>query len=266
MAVVAFAKAKSWGLSTALLAVASWWPPERRLVVAELDPAGGDLAARYGLAAEPGLLSLAAAARRDLSEATVWQHVQALPGGIPCLLGPPSADQAHAGVRAVGRRLTSSMAASDVDVLADCGRLGPGSPAREVVEAAALAVLVARPTAEEIAHLSSRIDALRSAGCPLGVVLIGEQPYSAAEVADAVDAEILGVLADDPRGADLVSGSSAQPWGFRRSPLMRSARHVAAALHARLAPPVALPRSPVEEATPPPAETTPHPGVRGARR
>jgi hypothetical protein len=266
MPVVAFAKAKSWGLSTAVLAVAAWWPPGRTMLVAELDPAGGDLAARYGLGAEPGLLSLAAAARRDLSEATVWQHVQPLPGGTPCLLGPASADQAHAAVHAVGGRLASSMDASDVDVLADCGRLGAGTPVGPVVDNASLVVLVARPSAEEIAHLASRVESLRPTGRRLGVVLVGERPYSSAEVANAVDTEILGVLADDPAGAALVSGRSSQPWGFRRSQLMRSARDVAGAVRARLAPAVAVPTSSGPAPTPQPAGTAPQPGVAGDGR
>lgn len=234
MAVVAFAKAKSWGLSTALLAVAGWWPPERRLVVAELDPAGGDLAPRYGLSVEPGLVSLAAAARRELSEEMVWHHVQRLPGDLAALVGPTSAEQAHAALRAVSGRLVSVMSESGADVLADCGRLGPGSPAEEVMHQAGLAVVVARPSAEEIAHLCSRVTALRPACRRLGVVLVGERPYGPEEVAAAVEAEVIGVLADDPKGAALLAGHNEAPWAFRRSALMRSAREVAAGIQARL--------------------------------
>lgn len=248
MPVVAFAKAKSWGLSTALLAVAGWWPPERRLMVAELDPAGGDLAARYGLSVEPGLVSLAAAARRELSEDMVWHHGQRLPGDVAALLGPASAEQAHAALGALAGRFMSVMGTSGADVLADCGRLGPHSPSEEVVHQAALAVVVARPSAEEIAHLSSRIAALRPVCRRLGVVLVGERPYRPDEVAAAVEAEVIGVLADDPKGAALLAGHTEAPWAFRRSALMRSAREVSAAIQALLTPAA----SPLPSAAPAP--------------
>src|SRR5918994_1059606 len=80
MAYVAFASAKaSPGVTTAIAALAATWPAERDLVVAELDPAGGDLVVRFDLAAEPGLVSLAAAGRRQLDRSTFVDHTQPLP-------------------------------------------------------------------------------------------------------------------------------------------------------------------------------------------
>ena len=225
--------------------------------MAEFDPAGGDLAPRYGLGVEPGLVSLAAAARRELSEEMVWHHAQRLPGDLAALVGPASAEQAHASLRAVAGRFVSVMDASGADVLADCGRLWPSSPSEEVVHQAALAVLVARPSAEEIAHLCSRVASLRSACRRLGVVLVGERPYGPEEVGAAVEAEVIGVLADDPKGAALLAGHAQAPWAFRRSALMRSAREVAAGIQARLAPP-----PPPRPVTPTPPEGAPSRGAR----
>ncbi len=233
---VAFAKAKSWGLSTAVLAVASWWPPERPSLVAEFDPAGGDLAPRYGLSVDPGLLSLAATARRGLSEHTVSEHAQVLPGGVRAVLGPPSADQAHTALRALAGPFASAMARSDLDVLADCGRLGPASPAAEMVEGASLTVLVARSSAEELAHLHSRVALLRPTRARLGVVLVGQQPYGPGEVADAMGVEVIGVLPDDRTGAALMAGHTHGAWGARRSALMRAAREVSEVIRDRCVP------------------------------
>ena len=251
MGIVAFAKAKSWGLSTTVLGVGAWWSAERGPLVAELDPAGGDLAARYGLRAEPGVVSLAAAARRGLLEATVADHAQVMPGGVRALLGPASAEQAHSALRAVAGPLVAAMADSGVNVLADCGRLAPDSPVAELVESAALTVLVARPTAEEVAHLCSRVTALRCARARLGLVLVGERPYGPDEVADAVGAEVIGVLPEDPRGAALLAGRSPTPWVLRRSPLMRAARELSETISVRLVsapaePPPAPPARPRE--------------------
>ena len=70
MTVVALTSAKgSPGVTTTALGLATAWPsvhPNRRVLLAEVDPAGGDIAAGYlrGEAqAGRGLLALAAAAR-----------------------------------------------------------------------------------------------------------------------------------------------------------------------------------------------------------
>jgi len=49
MSLIAFASVKgSPGVTTTVLALASVWPTSQHLIVAELDPAGGDLATRFG--------------------------------------------------------------------------------------------------------------------------------------------------------------------------------------------------------------------------
>jgi len=224
VSLIAFAKAKAGGTTTAVLATASVWPASRQLLIAELDPAGGDLAARFAMPAEPGLMTLAAAARRDLDAAAVWEHAQALPGGSPALVAPPAAEQCNAAVRSVGARLASMVSAdAGVDVLADCGRLDPDSAANEVVHRADIVVFVARPTAEEVAHLSARLASVRPPNGVVGIVLIGEQPYPAREVAAAVGLPVFGVLADDARSAAYLAGRGGGRGAYRRSPLMRSA-------------------------------------------
>jgi hypothetical protein len=242
VSLVAFGKAKSWGTTTAVMALANVWPSERRLLVAECDPAGGDLAPRYGLRLEPGLMSLAAAARRDLSPATVWANTQSLPGGLAVLVAPAAAEQSRAALTPIAGRLATAMDdEADCDVFADCGRLDPSSPALEVARSAVLTVVVARASLEEAAHVLARITALRAAGCEVVVVLVEEDPrllgrraYRAEEVAEVVEAEVIGSLAYDARGAAMLGGSAASARALGRSPLIRSARAVAASLGARL--------------------------------
>jgi hypothetical protein len=79
-----------------------------------------------------------------------------------------------------------------------------------------------------------------------------------------VGADVLGVVADDPRAAALLGGRSAQPGGLRRTPLMRSARDVAGAICARLAPAQPGPPPFPEAPTPAPAATVRGRGMRGA--
>ena len=93
------------GVTTTALALAATWPENRRCLLVEADPFGGVIGARYGLGDTPGLSSLAAGARGGIDEEAVWSHAQQLPGGVPMLVGPASADEAHAVLRDVAEVL-----------------------------------------------------------------------------------------------------------------------------------------------------------------
>ena len=96
MALIAVAADKGApGVTTATVALAAVWP--RHVLLAECDPAGGDLVYRLpgvdGGRLDPrrGLLSLAVAARRGLQPQQVWEHAQKLRGGLDVLLGVTNA-------------------------------------------------------------------------------------------------------------------------------------------------------------------------------
>ena len=72
MGVVALGSVRSCGTTTVAVALAATWPAVRRVLVVELDPAGGSLAAASGWAAEPSLVTLAAAARRSSDPEAIW--------------------------------------------------------------------------------------------------------------------------------------------------------------------------------------------------
>jgi hypothetical protein len=265
MAYVAFASAKaSPGVTTTITALAATWPRERDLLVAELDPAGGDLGVRFDLATEPGLVTLAAAGRRQLDRPTLVGHTQLLPfAGRPgtdgdadgavrrVLAGPVAADQAGAALAALRGGLPGVLSSLGADVLVDCGRLDPGSAVHDVVTEADLLVVVARPVVAEVHHLAARLSGLRPKA--LSLLLIGDRPYSVAEVADAVGANPLGVLpVDDRAAAALTVGRPDGARVLRRSRLLRDARAVAEGLAGWLPPPVRLP--PAAPAARPPAD------------
>ena len=165
MGYIAFASAKgSPGVTTTVAALAATWPADRELLVAEVDPAGGDLVVRFDLATEPGLVSLAAAGRRELGPDTLaGAHARACRAaharGAPrrALVAPVSADQAAAALTALRGALATKLAALDADVLVDCGRLDPQSPAFEVATKAELLVMVAQPVVAEVHHLAARL-------------------------------------------------------------------------------------------------------------
>jgi len=215
------------GASTSGLAVASVWPSDRKVLFAELDPAGGDLAARFGLAPDPGLVQLGAGFRHAVSGEEVWSHTQTLPGGVPALIGPPSAQQGHALGQLWAHLGPVLGGLPHADVIADCGRLEPSSPALEIVRHAHLVLMVARPTLEGVAHLQARL-AAPLGDAPVGIVLIGDRPYAAAEVEAAVGVKVVGVLAHDPRAAAMLNGEPGSPSALNRSALVRSARDLAA--------------------------------------
>lgn len=231
--IVAFGSAKgSPGVSTTIAALAAVWPEGRPLVLADVDPAGGDLGPRLDLAASPGLITLAASGRRELTAATFEDHLQELPGSdVRALVGPVAAEQALAALASTAGRLVGALKGLAADVLVDCGRLDPGSPALELARAADLVVLVTRPVVTEVHHLTTRVAGLDLPGT-VGLVVVGDRPYGPIDVADS--AGIVGPLASvahDPRGAAVLAGGwDPASRALRKSELLRSARGVASLL------------------------------------
>ena len=252
MALIAVAADKGApGVTTTALALAAVWP--RPVLLAECDPAGGDLVYRFPAAGgdrlDPrrGLLSLAVAARRGLQPHQAWEHTQKLNGGLDILTGVTSAEQG-AGLNLlwgpVGRVLAGN---SQADVIADCGRLGIDGPHYDLLAEAALVVLVTRASLGEVVRLRERVTAVAAAlrkrgraGAAAEVVVIADHKNlrnAIAEIGQALEpasapARIAGGLAEDPRGADLLRGE----WGGKldKSLLIRTARDIAEHLAARL--------------------------------
>jgi hypothetical protein len=223
------------GATTTALALAAVWPREgHEPLVLEADPDGGVLAARYGLGHHPSLSELGAAARAGLDPDDVWQYAQVLPGALPAVVAHPSAEQCVAALRTAGPRLAERFAhLPGHDVIADVGRLRPGSPAGALVERAALVLVVLRPALDEIDVVGARLAALTASG-NVGVVFVGERPYRPAEVGAALGIEVFGVVASDSRSAAVLSGAGGPTRSLRRLPLLRSVRTLAVGLAARL--------------------------------
>ncbi|HEY2520461.1 MAG TPA: hypothetical protein VGJ19_10145 [Streptosporangiaceae bacterium] len=277
MALIAVAADKGApGVTTTALALAAVWP--RPVLLAECDPAGGDLVYRLPAAdggrLDPrrGLLSLAVAARRGLQPQQTWEHVQKLNGGLDVLTGVTNADQG-AGLNLlwgpVGRVLAAS---AQADVIADCGRLGVDGPLYDLLAEAALIVLVTRASLGEVVRLRDRAAALGAAlhkrsrpGLLADVVVIADYKHfrtSIAEIAEALGqtsapARVAGGLADDSKGADLLRGE----WGGKldKSLLIRTARDIAENLVSR------LPAEPDTGPGPAPANWETEPASRPAR-
>jgi hypothetical protein len=141
-------------------------------------------------------------------------------------------------------------ALAGLDALVDVGRIDAASPALHLVRWLGSVVLVARPTLSDVLHTRELVGSLRAAGVRASLVLVGDRPYSPAEVIDTIGhAPLVGVLPDDPVGARALCGDAKSPKVLGRTRLVRAAGDLAA----RLAPaaPTAVP--PPQTLTPPPA-------------
>lgn len=215
------------GVTTTTAVAAGVWPAERRRILVEADPFGGMVAARFGVADTPGLVSLAAQARRRLDTEMVSSHTQELPGGVPVLVAPATADQAQAVVSDIAARLANwATTAEDVDVIVDCGRLTLAAPHVEFLHRADRVLVLVRPTVDQLRPVSACLSVLTSAGIRTELVLVGDRPYGSREVESALGVRVAGVVALDPPTATVLAGEgSASKLG--RSSLVRSVASLA---------------------------------------
>ncbi|MFE0099852.1 MinD/ParA family protein [Streptomyces sp. NPDC059009] len=209
------------GVTTTALGLAEHWPTGHQPVVVECDPAGGDLLARFRLSLSPGLVSLAAAARRDTEPGLVWRHIQKLPGGLAVVAGPPAAEQARAALaQLTSSETTTFRRAADQKgavVLADCGRIDASAPAMRVLRQADVLLLLARARDDAVARVASMVDAVQEWSPEPRFVLVGDG-YRSHDVARELGIEVLARLPEDPFGAAALRGV-----GRRRATPARSA-------------------------------------------
>ncbi len=278
MALIAIASDKGApGVTTAALALAAVWP--RPVLLAECDPAGGDLVYRFpavgGGHLDPrrGVLSLAVVARRGMQPQQVWEHVQKLHGGLDVLAGVTNAEQG-AGLSLLWGPIGKTLASlPQADVIADCGRLGADGPLYDLLAEATTVVLVTKVHVADVIRLRDRAAAFAAAARSrgrrnfgVGVVVVAEHKKFRAALGEVqhvlgqanAPATVLGGIAHDTKGADLLSGE----WGgsLDRTILIKTAREVAQQLVHGL-PPIGNPA-----AAGPSAMAAPQPPSAAGRR
>ena len=266
-AVVAVVGAKGApGATTSAVALALGWP--RAVLLVDADPAGGDLAAgwlggRVGL--DRGLLSFAAATRHTDTPgvAELAAHVVGVPEAPRVLVLPGLAHAGQAGglqARVWTRLLAAATApwppaeptAAEptageageaaagvrVDVLADCGRIGPVTP-WPLLASAGVVLLATRPTLRGVHHARHALAALTAGIGDVGrvrLLVCGAGPYEPGEVGRAVGLEVAVTLPVDAGAAQVLSDGASPDRGWPRTLLARAAqtaaRPVAAAAEA----------------------------------
>jgi hypothetical protein len=231
------------GVTTFSVALAARWPAQDRCVLVECDPSGGDVATRFALAASPGLVSLAAAARRSSDPGLLWKHTQALPGDLPVVTAPPGADHTSAALVALASEsrggadiLRLAANETDVVVIADCGRVDTTSVVLPIVHSADMMLLLSRAHADDLAHLAARLTAVSRWSPRPALLLVGEG-YSTAEVSGELGVPVFSRVPEDGQGAAVLRGHCRSRGGPSRSALGHAAGTVARALLANLATP-----------------------------
>jgi hypothetical protein len=222
------------GATTLGLGLAARWPA-RGSVVVEADPAGGDLALRFGQHKEPGLSELAADVRGGAT-VDLDSYARPLSGLEAAVVFAPVGGEAVASVTllaASGLDALRDMAQRRL-VVADVGRLYPGSPALPLAATCDVLLLVSTPAVEGLDAVAARRDGLLATPgwrASLRLVLVGGGPYPAGEAAKAVGIPLAMQVPADRRGAAVLSGRALPPWGWSRLELLRAARSLALGLH-----------------------------------
>jgi MinD-like ATPase involved in chromosome partitioning or flagellar assembly len=244
LTVVASGKAAP-GVTTSVWALALSWP--RLLLLADCDPAGGDIAP--GLLAgrvrvDRGLLSWSAAARRGLpatAAATLLnEHAVQVPEHpqVSLIPGFATATQGTSFTSETWERLALALERSTTaigrDVVVDAGRLISDRGCWPVLRAADQVLLVVRPSVRSVHAAQDAVQRVRQELGDLAKVaalVVGDGPYSASEVTKALQLPPAGVLPHDPRAAAVLSdGAMSSMKTLRRSPLLRAASSLAGAL------------------------------------
>lgn len=228
MSLIALASVKGApGVTTTAVALGVTWPKGRRVVVAEVDAGGGDLAARHGLAAEPGVASLAGAARRPLGPGAATRHVQALSFGLDVLVAPPRPTEMAVALAGAEGLAGALRALPGADVVLDAGRVSASSPVLALLSRADAVAVLVRPSVCDLGHLGEALGALAGVGVPTRLVLRGRGPYGARAVAAAFGVPVLGRVPDDAESAQALNGAVRGRRGLRYSRLIAEAQTLA---------------------------------------
>jgi hypothetical protein len=236
------------GATTTALGLAAVADEAMRAVLVECDPSGGDLMRRHSLAAAPSLVDLAATARGAVPGGGVFdavtQSMRLRDRAVEVVPAPPGGAQVRAALGELTRPDGPLLTAPRL-VVADCGRLEPGSPVRPLLAGADVVLVLARARADELAHLREHLgDLVDVAAGRLVVLLTPGGLYPAGEVADVLTGHALRELGADPsalrvvgplptdrRAAGVLNGELLAGRRWRRLPLLAWLSRLLADLH-----------------------------------
>jgi hypothetical protein len=251
------------GATATSLGLAAVLPETARPLLVECDPAGGDLALRFSVKWNPGLVALASGARATSrptdpagSDPLIgYAHLLPVGDGVPAVCAPPAGGQTQAAVSLLAANATNVLRPADRTVIADCGRLDPASAAWPLLGIADVAIVVLRGRIEDAGHLRGLIgDLAELAGPRLVLMLTAGGVYGPSDIGGTIHRvlhelgladlriPVLGPLPYDAKAAQLLDGQSPSTRRWRRTPLLRALDTIADGLAARTTADGAVPR------------------------
>ncbi len=206
------------------LAVGLGWAFARRslsALVLEADIAGGVLGQRLALTPQPSLLTLVRDAEEVLSEEVLARHVVEH-RDVHYLLAPVDPAVATTSVEQLGRLLATSNFRPSVPTLADLGRWSSAGQWRQMARAMDHLLLVTSPRLEDVQSTRFALSQCGQLNISVGLVVVGDTPFSPAEVSESIGAPLAGAIVHDPTTAAALRGGAFSAGAYHRSLLGRS--------------------------------------------
>jgi Mrp family chromosome partitioning ATPase len=221
------------GATTLAVGLAGAWAAAgRSVLLADLDPAGGDVAAHLPVPdVRRGVAPLLGLPVGRLDPAAVQAESSPVRWGLLVLVGLPRADTGGL-LRpdAVGMLLRAARGVPGVELLVvDPGRLLPASVAAVTLGLAEVRVLAARADLPGALAAQRALAATQHAGALAVVAVAVQRPADAAELAHALGRPLAGVIPADPKAVRRALQTGEPPTSGRLG-------HAYAALAARLHP------------------------------
>ena len=239
------------GVTTLAVGLALTWP--RPILLVDCDPGAhqailaGYLAGRS--AGGKGLLRVAEAHRdrRPLREAVLDQTLplsaeeESRRLFLPGFTKPASALH-FGGVWEDLAEAFERLGEVEIDVIIDCGRIGPSGPPAALLERSAVTAVVITSTLRSIMSARVHLPTLRdhprltsSDNGRLGLIVVDEgQPYRRGEIAKALEVPVITSIAYDRQSAAHLSDGRPRHRRFETSPLIRSLRDASSQLSSTL--------------------------------
>lgn len=221
------------GVTTLTCLMGAAWPAQRRAMVVEADPNGGDLAARFHLSSRLGWPSFNAATRRGAVELAVDPHLQQLPRGLDVLVGTVGMNGSEA-VASMEAFVSSVRAPHNDprDVLVDLGRVMPWeSGSMAWVGASDQVVICTRADAASVYQVREKSAAMieRCRG-RVGLAVIGKSGYPGRDIAEFTGIPVIGECLLEPVAAAIAGGERPGKRRLRRPSLARCVIELVSAL------------------------------------
>ena len=218
------------GATTTAAALALTW--SGAVVLAEMDPSAGDLAAWWDLTESPGI----GTAVTDIHRPDwITANTQQAASGVLVMPAPLRAREASGAVGEATRSVLPALCAyRDVTVLIDTGR-STHVPAAATAGATVVVIVAAqipdapRATAAILERTGDLADTFASNAVDAVVAIIGTDPYPLGAIENYVGTTCHAV-ADDPLGAAVIAGRPATGRLATRSKLIRSIAPLASEL------------------------------------